>query len=104
MASRDEKLAALAAQEALKSLMSRVGAADPALVSAGWERRFVGDAQRVREAVELYEQLGWEVLTEAVRPADLPDACKDCALVAALAFQVIYTRRRPSPTLDRPSA
>jgi len=35
--------------------------ADPALVAQGWERRFTADAQRAKEAMELYEQLGYEV-------------------------------------------
>ena len=70
--------------------------ADPALVAQGWERRFTADAQRAKEAMELYEQLGYEVRAEPVRPEELDDDCEDCGTVVAFHFLAIYTRKRPA--------
>jgi len=66
---------------------------DPALVAAGWERRFVTDAKRAREALDLYAALGFEVLAEPLRPADAGEGCDECFLLTALQFQTIYTRK-----------
>ncbi|MBI3950598.1 MAG: hypothetical protein HY314_09105 [Acidobacteria bacterium] len=67
---------------------------DPALVAEGWERRFIADAQRAKEAMELYAQLGYEVRAEPVRPAELGDDCEDCLIVVAFQFKTIYTRKK----------
>ena len=66
---------------------------DPKLLAQGWERRFMADAERAKEAVELYEELGYEVRTEAVRSEDVANDCEDCQLLMLLKFQTIYTRR-----------
>lgn len=58
-----------------------------------WERRFVADAERAREAAEIYRQAGFEVRVETEIPEDLRDECIDCWLVKAGFFRVIYTRR-----------
>ena len=68
--------------------------ADPALVAQGWERRFTADAQRAKEAMELYEQLGYEVRAEPMRPEELDDDCEDCGTVVAYYFLAIYTRKK----------
>ena len=68
--------------------------ADPALVAEGWERRFTADQERAREAVELYQQLGYEVRAEPVRPQELEDDCQDCRAVVAFHFLAIYTRKK----------
>ena len=68
--------------------------ADPALVVQGWERRFTADAQRAKEAMELYEQLGYEVRAEPMRPEELDDDCEDCGTVVAFHFLAIYTRNK----------
>lgn len=67
---------------------------DTALVAKGWERRFTADAPRAKEAMELYEKLGFEVCAEPVRPRDLDDDCEDCSTVAAFHFLAIYTRKK----------
>ena len=59
----------------------------------GWERRFVADPERAREAVELYRQAGFEVRVEPGLPEELREECESCWLVKAGYFQVIYTRR-----------
>jgi len=68
--------------------------ADPALVAQGWERRFTADVQRAKEAMELYEQLGYEVRAEPMRPEELDDDCEDCGTVVAFHFLAIYTRKK----------
>lgn len=69
---------------------------DPARLAAGWEPRFVADGARAREAIELYERLGFEVCADPVRAAAGADACRDCQLVALLQFRMIYTRHPPA--------
>jgi hypothetical protein len=59
----------------------------------GWERRFVADPERAREAVELYRRAGFEVRVEPGLPEQLQNECESCWLVKAGYFQVIYTRR-----------
>ena len=60
-----------------------------ALHGEGWERRFTADPQRVKEAVELYSQLGYEVRTGAA--SEFGNDCDACH-AAASQFQTIYTR------------
>ncbi|UCC73639.1 MAG: hypothetical protein JSV86_03485 [Gemmatimonadota bacterium] len=68
---------------------------DPARLADGWERRFIADARRAEEAIELYSRLGYEVCADPVRPDELGEECDDCQLLAALQFKMIYTRKRP---------
>jgi hypothetical protein len=68
---------------------------DPARLADGWERRFIAEARRAEEAIELYAQLGYEVCADPVRAEELGEECDDCQLLAALQFQTIYTRKRP---------
>ncbi len=68
--------------------------ADSELISEGWERRFIADARRAEEAMELYEQLGYEVRVEPAQGAELGDDCDDCQLMLLLQFKTIYTRKR----------
>jgi ribosomal protein S18 acetylase RimI-like enzyme len=46
------------------------------LLAAGWERRFIATEPRLREAIELYEEIGFEVLLERER------------------YRIIYTRAK----------
>lgn len=64
-----------------------------ALAAEGWERRFTADPARVKEAVELYTKLGYEVRTEPVRAAEFKDECGGCHAVP-VQFQTIYTRKK----------
>jgi hypothetical protein len=66
---------------------------DPERIAAGWTRRFIADAARAEEAMDLYRELGFEVCADPVRPEDLAGECEACRLVAALRFKSIYTRR-----------
>lgn len=70
------------------------------LSEQGWTRRFSALGRRLNEAVELYSQLGFEILLE---PADLDEefvqrdrGCESC-IVTTLA-RTIYTR--PGRSVD----
>ena len=68
---------------------------DPELVAEGWERRYLADPERAREAMELYPALGFEVKAHPVRVEDFHDDCGDCRSVLCRTYVVIYTRRPP---------
>ena len=93
MTDSDKRLAMLVQEEARRMLSEAALEGDPKLLAEGWERRFMADGERAREAVELYEELGYEVRTEAVRSEDVADDCEDCQLLMLLRFQTIYTRK-----------
>jgi len=62
------------------------------LLAAGWQRCFVADEPRLSEAVETYEELGFEV---RLLPVALDDGdCTDCMRLQPDRFKVIYTRKR----------
>ncbi|HEX6385810.1 MAG TPA: hypothetical protein VF177_14165 [Anaerolineae bacterium] len=69
---------------------------EPHLVAEGWQRRFTADAFRVREARQLYSELGFEVHLEPIKPAELSEACGDCRVATCLAYVTVYTRRPPA--------
>ncbi|NIM48553.1 MAG: hypothetical protein GTN62_02290 [Gemmatimonadales bacterium] len=96
---RDERetvdpLSLLVGEEARRAFSEAQLRADPARLAAGWERRFLADAHRVREAMELYAQLGYEVCADPVSPDQLAEDCEGCQLPALLQFRIIYTRKR----------
>ena len=73
------------------------------LQAAGWTRRFTAIGRRLNEAVELYRQLGFDILLDSV---DLDEeetagmeSCKQCLVT----FQActIYTRPGGAIKLDR---
>ena len=66
---------------------------DPARLADGWERRFIADAARAAEAVELYERLGFEAVADPLRTNEMGEQCDACQLVALLRFRTVYTRR-----------
>lgn len=86
-------LSRLVEEEARRVLSETQLEADPVLVAEGWERRFVTDARRAEEVTELYEDLGYEVRAEPVRPEELENECEDCQLILLMQFKTIYTRR-----------
>ena len=85
-------LSHLVQAEAHRVLSQAQIAPDPARAAGGWERRFVADAERAAEAVRLYEELGYEVCADPLRPDDLTGECEDCRLLMLLQFKTIYTR------------
>jgi hypothetical protein len=66
---------------------------DPARIADGWTRRFVTDAKRADEAVELYRELGYEACADPVRQEEIKGDCEDCKLLILLQFKMVYTRK-----------
>jgi hypothetical protein len=87
-------LASIVREEALRSLAQSQIADDPSRLAGGWERRFVIEARRVAEYVELYASLGFEVCVDPVRREQVADECDDCRIALLMQFQTIYTRPR----------
>lgn len=85
-------LSMLVEREARRVLSEAQLEPDPARIAAGWERRFITDATRSDEMMELYRELGYEVCADPVRPEELLDDCQGCAVVAESQFVTIYTR------------
>lgn len=83
----------LAVQEARRALSSAQLRPDPELVAEGWERRFIADAVRAKEAMDLYQELGYEVRAEPIRAEEMGADCEDCRLLMLLQFRTIYTRK-----------
>ncbi len=70
---------------------------DPALLADGWVRRHMAGPDRAQEAMVLYAELGYEVLSRRLTESDLAPACRGCAGVTGCAFVVIYTRKKDAP-------
>ena len=66
---------------------------DASLLQEGWEYRFVASGQRLQEAQELYNELGFDVRSESIPPESFPEGCEECQLILMLKFKAIYTRR-----------
>ncbi len=88
------RLGPIIGQEAHRILSERQLQADPKLVAAGWERRFITDSRRTQEVIDLYQELGFDVHLEPVEVEQFDDDCQDCALVAFLKFVTVYTRKQ----------
>jgi len=69
--------------------------ANSELTAAGWVRRYLADAIRAREAVELYSSLGYEVKAEKLTRDDFGPQCHGCPDVICESYVMIYTRKRP---------
>lgn len=102
-AARAGPLAALLQLERHRAIAAGAFEPDPARIAAGWQPRFVADAARTREAVELYQALGLEVCADPVRGSAAAEQCRDCQLVALLQFRMIYTRRPQGGRIDADS-
>ncbi|HYB90335.1 MAG TPA: hypothetical protein VEC38_04740 [Candidatus Binataceae bacterium] len=66
------------------------------LLAHGWTRRFAGAPPRLKEAVQVYTDLGFEVHLEPQAPEEIGERCEGC-LIALKLFRVVYTRPRRSP-------
>lgn len=58
----------------------------------GWTRMTTIDEPRLGELVELYRELGYEVMLRPVARAELGGACVDCYLADPERFRTIYVR------------
>jgi hypothetical protein len=66
---------------------------DAKLIADGWERRFIADAARAQEAMEMYNTMGCEVRSEFVNTEELREECSGC-LAILKQLRVVYTRKR----------
>jgi hypothetical protein len=64
------------------------------LAKEGWTKRFTTSEPRLSEAVQIYEELGFEVRIEPADPKELlsSEACSECYLVQSGLYWTIYTR------------
>jgi hypothetical protein len=73
------------------------------LVAEGWERRFVAMEPRLSEAVQLYEEIGFEVLLDPL-PTEVElkgagceeSGCTACFDADRERYRIIYTRAKES--------
>lgn len=85
-------LSSLVEIEANRTLLEEALKPDPALIAAGWERRFITDANRAPDLIDLYSELGFEVRSVPIGPEEFNQNCKDCGLMTLVPLLTIYTR------------
>lgn len=61
----------------------------------GWEKRTTYDEPRLSELVEMYEEMGFEVILEPVRPEEEP-GCSECMKTDLNRYKTIYVRKAKS--------
>ena len=59
----------------------------------GWTKQSTHDEPRLSDIVEMYEEIGLEVLLEPFNPDEEP-GCTDCMRVSAAKYKTIYTRNK----------
>jgi hypothetical protein len=64
------------------------------LAAEGWIKQFTTDEPRLSEAVEEYQELGFEVLLEPIDPREMTEECTTCLMGACERHKTIYTRRK----------
>ena len=60
---------------------------------AGWERRTTTDEPRLSELVELYEELGFEVMLRPISGDELGHDCQECYMAEPERYRTIYIRK-----------
>ena len=63
------------------------------LTRKGWEKQDIYDEPRLSEIVELYEEMGLEVLLEPFNPDDEP-GCVECMKVTPDKYKTVYTKKK----------
>lgn len=64
------------------------------LEKEGWVKQFTADEPRLSEAVEEYQELGFEVHLEPLDPLEMAgEECTSCLMSSCDRYKVIYTRR-----------
>ena len=58
----------------------------------GWTRRSTLDEPRLSEVVELYRELGFEVLLRPPSRDELGEECSECYFAEGARFMTVYTR------------
>lgn len=69
------------------------------LTAQGWTRQFITNEPRLSEAVQMYRELGFEVLLEPLPeepesgPCEGPEVCSACFKGVEDQYKIIFTRR-----------
>ena len=66
----------------------------------GWERRTTTDEPRLSELVELYEEIGFEVMLRPISREELGQDCQECYLAEPERYRTIYTRPAAKSTIS----
>ncbi len=66
---------------------------DGTLTGDGWEARGTADERRLREIVDMYEELGFEVRLEPIDTDVMCSACDGCK-GAFTQFSAVYVRKK----------
>lgn len=66
----------------------------------GWTFRFIASGARLWEMVKAYEDTGFEVHLEPVRPEDLEGPCRQCIEAEPETVYAVYTRPKGGAKLD----
>ena len=59
----------------------------------GWEARFIGQEPRLSEIIEMYREIGYEVLVEEFSSSSCDSCCKSCFDESSVPQMVVYTRK-----------
>ncbi|MGB5156608.1 hypothetical protein [Desulfobacterium sp. N47] len=62
------------------------------LILEGWEKRATYDDPRLSEMVEMYKEIGFEVILESFSPDEEP-GCSECMKDSPQKYKTIYTRK-----------
>lgn len=63
------------------------------MVKLGWEEVAIDSGDHVQRMIEMYQELGFEVYLEEVRPEDV-DRCAECYKATGEKLYRVYTRRK----------
>jgi len=66
----------------------------------GWTERNTTDEPRLSELVELYEELGFEVMVRPIAVEELAETCSVCVMADPERYKTIYTRKFASRISD----
>ena len=75
------------------SYVGRTLPSDPALITQGWELRFIADVRMARDAIDAYSGLGYEARLEPVNTDDLKDEYNSYKAIFQQ-FKAFYTRKK----------
>ncbi len=64
------------------------------LEAEGWEKRYLAETDRAKEAVAMYSSLGYEVKEHKIQPDEFNFACGECPSVVCRTYVMIYTRKK----------
>jgi hypothetical protein len=67
------------------------------LEKQGWLRQFVADEAQAKDAVEIYDLLGYEVHLEPPKRPRSKKGCSSCPTQSQDPCQIVYVRPRGSP-------